>query len=114
MEFKKDIDFEVFEQLDIRVGTITKCEKHPDADRLLVFQVDFKDFQRQILSSIAMHYPNCEALVGKQVVAILNLKPRKLRGLLSHGMLLCAENEEDTMLSLISTLEKVEDGLFVA
>lgn len=113
MELKPEVTYDDFDKLDIRVGTITKCEKHPDADRLLVFQVDFKDFQRQILSSISMYYQP-EELVGKQVCAIVNFKPRKLRGMESHGMILCAENEEDTMLSLVTTLARIDDGLFVA
>jgi len=113
MEIKPICSLDDFDKLDIRVGTITKCELHPNADRLLVFQVDFGEFQRQIISSIAMYYKP-EDLVGKQVCAIVNLEPHKFRALESDGMLLCAENAEDTMLSLVSTLEKIQNGLYIA
>src|SRR5574344_2623323 len=97
MEIKPICSLDDFDKLDIRVGTITKCEMHPNADRLLVFQVDFGECQRQIVSSIAMYYKP-EDLIGKQVCAIVNFKARMIRGVESHGMLLCAENEEDTKL----------------
>lgn len=113
MELKPICSLDEFDKLDIRVGTITKCELHPNADRLLVFQVDFGEFQRQIISSIAMYYKP-EQLEGKQVLAIVNLEPHKFRGLESDGMLLCAENAEDTMLSLATTMEKIQNGLYVA
>jgi methionyl-tRNA synthetase C-terminal region/beta chain len=112
MELKPEIKYDDFEKLDIRVGTITKCEKQENAERLLIFQVDFGEFTRQIVSSIAMYYKP-EELVGKQVCAIVNFKPRLIRGIESNGMLLCAENEEDTMLSLVTTMAKIKDGLFV-
>jgi len=112
MEIKPICSLDEFDKLDLRVGTITKCENHPNADRLLIFQVDFGEFQRQIISSIAMYYKP-EDVVGKQVVAIVNLEPHKFRGIESNGMLLCAQNKEDTMLSLLSVLEKIDNGLFV-
>ncbi len=111
MDIKDEVSYNDFSKLDIRVGTILECVKHPNADNLLVFKVDFSNFQRQIISSISKYYTNPDELVGKQVVAILNFKPMKLRGLESHGMLLSAENEEDTMLSLLTTLDKVDNGL---
>lgn len=93
-EHKPEIEFPDFDKVEMRVGEIIKCEKHPEADRLLVFQVDFGDEQRQILSSIAMHYKP-EELIGKHVIAVTNLKPRKMRGLDSNGMLICAVREVD-------------------
>ena len=94
VEHKPEIEFPDFDKVEMRVGEIIKCEKHPDADKLLVFQIDFGDEQRQILSSIAMHYKP-EELIGKNVIAITNLKPRKMRGLDSNGMLICAVREVD-------------------
>ena len=94
IEHKPEIEFPDFDKVEMRVGEIIKCEKHPDADRLLVFQVDFGDEQRQILSSIAMHYKP-EETIGKHVIAVTNLKPRKMRGLDSNGMLICAVREVD-------------------
>jgi len=112
MELKPDCTFDEFEKLDIRLGTIIDCKKQENSERLLVFQVDFGEFQRQIVSSIAMYYKP-EDLIGKQVCAIVNFKARVIRGVESHGMLLCAENEEDTMLSLVTTMEKINNGLFI-
>ena len=112
MELKPEVNYDEFSKLDIRLGTIIDCKKQENAERLLVFQVDFGDFKRQIVSSIAMYYKP-EDLIGKQVCAIVNFKPKMIRGVESHGMLLCAENEEDTKLSLVSTLEKIDNGLFI-
>ena len=92
-EHKADIEFPDFEKVEMIVGEVTKCEKHPDADKLLVFQIDFGFEQRQILSGIAAYYKP-EDLVGKHVIAVTNLKPRRIRGLESNGMLLSAVNKE--------------------
>ena len=83
-----------FDKVEMRVGEVVECKKHPDADKLLVFQIDFGDEKRQILSSIAEYYKP-EDVIGKHVVAITNLKPRKMRGLDSNGMLICAVKEID-------------------
>ena len=90
------------------VGEVTECKKHPDADKILVFNVDFGFEQRQILSGVAKHYKP-EQLVGKKVIAVTNLKPRKIRGLESNGMLLSAVKEVDgkeTLELLTSDMEK--------
>ena len=92
VEHKAEIAFEDFDKVEMVVGRVLTCEKHPDADKILVFQVDFGYEQRQILSGVAEFYKP-EDLVGKKVIAILNLKPRKIRGLDSNGMLLSAVRE---------------------
>ena len=94
VELKPEIEFDTFNACELRVGQVTKCEKHPNADKILVFNVDFGFEQRQILSGVAEFYKP-EELVGKKVVAILNLKPRKIRGLDSNGMLLSAVENKD-------------------
>lgn len=94
IKHKPEIEFSDFEKIELKVGEVIKCEKHPDADKLLVFQIDFGGETRQILSSIAEHYSPNE-LIGKHVVAITNLKPRKMRGLESQGMLICASNTNE-------------------
>ena len=94
VKHKPEIEFSDFDKIELRVGEVIKCEKHPEADKLLVFQIDFGDEQRQILSGIAMHYKP-EKLIGKHVIAVTNLKPRKMRGLDSNGMLICAVKEAD-------------------
>ncbi|MBR3301205.1 MAG: methionine--tRNA ligase subunit beta, partial [Firmicutes bacterium] len=91
--FKEDIEFDTFEKIDLRAGTILSAEKHPKADKLLVFQVDLGSEKRQIISGVAAHYKP-EECVGKRVMAVVNLKPRKLRGLDSCGMLLFSTDPE--------------------
>ncbi len=88
---KDSIDYEDFAKLDMRVGLVQSCEKHPNADKLLVFQVKMGNEVRQIVSGVADCYKP-EELVGKKVIVLANLKPRKLRGLESNGMLLFADN----------------------
>lgn len=90
---KPEIQFDDFVKLDLRTGTITAAEKVPKADKLLKLSVDLASEQRTVVSGIAEHY-KAEEIVGKQVVLVANLAPRKLRGILSQGMILMAENEE--------------------
>lgn len=103
---KDTIEFESFEKVEMIVGQVTECKKHPDADKILVFNVDFGFEQRQILSGVAKYYKP-EELVGRKVVAVTNLKPRKIRGLESNGMLLSAVKEVDGK----ETLELVSSNM---
>lgn len=88
---KELIEYDDFDKLDMRVGLIQSCEKHPKADKLLVFSVKMGNEVRQIISGVAQCYKP-DDLVGKKVIVVANLKPRKLRGLESNGMLLFADN----------------------
>ncbi len=90
---KETIAFDDFEKLDLRVGTILTAKKHEKADKLLVFEVDFGFEKRQIISGVAGSYKP-EDCVGQKVVAVLNLAPRKIRGVESNGMLLFGLNGE--------------------
>ena len=94
LELKDTIQFDDFDKIDLRVGTILKAEKHPKADKLLVFQVKMGTETRQIISGVANYYKP-EDCVGKKVVVVANLAPRKLRGLESKGMILFADNQVD-------------------
>ncbi|MCC8194840.1 MAG: methionine--tRNA ligase subunit beta, partial [Deltaproteobacteria bacterium] len=97
-----------FEKLDIRVGTIRVAEQHPNADKLLLLEVDLGEGKpRQIVSGIAAHF-DPRTLVGTQVTVVANLAPRKLRGLESQGMILTADDGEG--LKLITTGGTVPDG----
>lgn len=87
------ITIEDFTKVEMVVGEILECKKHPDADKLLISKVNTKDRVRQIVSGIASYY-NPEELVGKKVVIVKNLKPVKLRGVLSEGMLLAGKNKK--------------------
>lgn len=101
------IDVDDFAKVELKVGTIVSCEKHPKADRLLVEQIDLGDETRQIVSGIAKYYQP-EDLVGKQVVVVTNLKPVKLRGVESNGMILCAADKKH--LSIVSVDQPMPNG----
>lgn len=106
---KETIEFETFEKLDIRVATVIECERVPKTDKLLRFLLDDGLNKRTILSGIAAYYPNPEELVGQQVCFIANLAPRKMRGILSEGMILSAENADGT-LALVKPASLVSPG----
>lgn len=103
---KEEIVYDDFAKLDLRMGTIKVAEKVPKADKLLRLEIDLGFEERQILSGVAEQM-NPEALVGKRVVVVANLKPRNLRGFESQGMVLMAENR-DGVLCLINA--EGEDG----
>ena len=106
---KETIQFDMFEKLDIRVGRVLECEKVPKTDKLLRFLLDDGLKKRTILSGIAAYYPNPQELVGQQVCFIANLEPRRMRGLLSEGMILSAENM-DGSLALVAPTKDVLPG----
>ena len=91
-----DVDFDTFMKLDIRVGTVLECQKVPKADKLLQFLIDDGLEKRTIVSGIAKYYAP-EDLVGKQVCFVSNFAPRKLKGVLSQGMILSAENADRSL-----------------
>lgn len=109
LELKPEIEYDDFDKMDFRVGTILSAEKHPKADKLLVFQVKMGTETRQIISGVA-NYFKPEDCIGKKVVVVANLKPRKLRGLESKGMLLFADNEIDGRETLEFITTAAEDG----
>jgi methionyl-tRNA synthetase len=106
---KDNVSFEDFTRLDIRVGTVLDCQKVPKADKLLQFRIADGLQDRTILSGIAAYYPNPEELIGKQVCFIANFEPRKLRGVMSEGMILSAE-DADGKLVLIQPGQLVTNG----
>ena len=101
-------DFENFEKLDIRVGTVEECVKVEKSDKLLKLTVNDGNGKRTIVSDIAKHY-SPEEMKGKQVCFIANLPPRKLRGIESQGMILCSENADGT-LGFVTVDRKAENG----
>jgi methionyl-tRNA synthetase len=88
---KPEIVFDDFAKIDLKVGTIVTAEKVEKADKLLKLQVDLGFETRTIVSGIALHFTP-EDIVGKQVVVVVNLAPRKMRGIESNGMILMAED----------------------
>ena len=109
LELKDEIVYDDFDKLDLRVGTILEAEKHPKADKLLVFQVQLGTEKRQIISGVA-NYFKPEECVGRKVVVVANLAPRKLRGLESKGMILFADDIADGKETLQFVTTIANDG----
>lgn len=105
--YKDYIEFEEFEKLDIRVGKVIECEKVPKSSKLLRFTLQVGSETRQILSGISK-YHTPEELIGKNVLFVANLKPRKMMGLESCGMILSAEYEDK--LTVLTTLNDIQSG----
>lgn len=103
------IQYDEFLKLDLRVGTVTQAEPHPNADKLLVLQVELGTEQRQLVAGIRGHYEP-GALVGKQIVVVANLAPRMMRGLESKGMLLAASTADHTQVILLTTERPIAPG----
>ena len=110
---KETVSYDDFGKLDIRVGTVLECTKVPKADKLLQFRLDDGMGGRTILSGIAQSYPNPEELVGTQVCFIANFESKKLRGVMSEGMILSAENS-DGKLVLVQPKDIVTNGVSVS
>ena len=109
VETKPQIVFDDFEKVELKVGTILNSEKVEKSDKLLKNTIKIGNETRTIVSGIAEHYKP-EEIIGKQVVVVTNLAPRKIRGIESNGMVLCAFNDETKTLKIISPEKEVEDG----
>ena len=109
---KAEITIDDFAKLDLRVARVIAAEKVANSDRLLKLQLKVGNETRQVVSGIAEHY-SAEELVGKDLILVANLKPVKLRGNLSQGMILAASNE-DGKLSLVTVDREIEPGSTVS
>ena len=105
---RENIEFDDFTKLDIRVGTVLECTKVPKASKLLQFKIDDGLEGRTIVSGIAAHFKP-EELVGKQVCFVANLAPRTIRGIVSEGMILSAEDNEGK-LSILTVSPEAKPG----
>ena len=103
-----EVEFNDFVKLDLRVGKILECKRHENATKLLVSKIDTGDKVRNIVSGIAEFYEP-EELIGKMVQVVANLKPVKLRGELSEGMILCGETA-DKKLYIVEVSNELEPG----
>ena len=112
VDIKANVPFEEWEKVDIRVGKVLECTKVPKADKLLQFKLDDGMGGRTIVSGIAQSYPDPQVLVGKQVLFIANFEPRKLRGIMSEGMILSAV-DADGKLVVCTTSRDVKPGCSV-
>ena len=110
------VSYEEFKKMDIRVGTIKEVEAVPETDKLLRCQIDFNEVDeegnkklRQIISGIKEYYPETEKLIGKQVLYIVNLEPRTIKGFESNGMLMAVDGKEGKPVFLVPEVE-VDNG----
>lgn len=109
-ETKAEIEYDDFAKLDLRVAEVLACEKVENADKLLKFTLKVGEETRTVVSGIAKFYANPAELVGKKLVLVANLKPKKIRGIMSHGMLLSAATADDSMLELVQITGETPNG----
>lgn len=107
-KLSEEISIDDFMKIDLRVAKVLAAEKVEGSDKLLKLQVTVAGEERQIVAGIAQHYQP-EQMIGKEIVVVANLKPAKLRGVLSQGMLLAASNE-DGQLALVRPEQEIGDG----
>jgi methionyl-tRNA synthetase len=105
---KEEISIDDFAKLDLRTAEVVACEKVEKSNKLLKLTLEVGGATRQVVSGIAEHY-SPEDMIGKKVVMVYNLKPVKLRGVLSEGMILCGE-DENGKLSLATLYDNLEAG----
>jgi methionyl-tRNA synthetase len=104
----ENIVFEDFQKMELRVAEIKTCEDIEGADKLYKLTIDAGE-ERTIVAGIKLHYTR-EELIGKKIVIVANLEPRKLRGIISHGMLLAASTEDKSLLSLVTLDKAIPNG----
>ena len=112
MDVKPTITYDDFTKLDLRVATVVAAEAHPNADKLIKLQIDLGGEQRQICAGLRQ-FADPADLVGKQIVVVANLAPRKMRGEESNGMLLAATVADGDQLQdvvLLTTIKPVAPG----
>ena len=112
LNYKTEIQFDDFAKIDLKTGTILSAEKVEKADKLLKLEIDLGAEKRIIVSGIALHF-NPEEIVGKQVVVVANLAPRKMRGIESNGMILMAE-DADGKLKFVAPDVQIANGSAVS
>jgi len=108
-----EVNFEDWSKLDLRVAEIKKVEEIEGADKLYKLTLDVGEIGERIICSGLKEYYSSEELLNKKIIYFSNLKPKKLRGILSQGMLLAASNEDDSKVVLISPSEDIGNGTIV-
>jgi methionyl-tRNA synthetase len=104
------INYDDFAKLDLRVATVLECKAHPNADKLLVLQIDLGTERRQICAGLRQHVADPQSLVGKQIVVVANLAPRQMRGEISQGMLLAATDPPSGRVIVVTPSEPAAAG----
>ncbi|MFP3938138.1 MAG: methionine--tRNA ligase subunit beta [Phycisphaerae bacterium] len=115
MSDKPTVSFDDFTKLDLRVGKVTEVKDHPNADKLLVLSVDLGDEQRTLVAGLKP-YCSPEELLGKEIIVVANLEPRKVRGVESRGMLLAASHEQEgeQQVTILTTNGEVPPGASIS
>ena len=105
------ITYEDFAKLDIRVARVLEVSDHPNADKLILLQIDLGPLgQRQIVAGLKPYYPDPQVLAGKDIVVVANLAPRTMRGQTSHGMLLAGSSDDRQRVVILTSDEPLEPG----
>lgn len=113
-ETKAEITYDDFAKLDLRVVEVLECSKVENADKLLQFKLKMGDEIRTVVSGIAKFYEKPEDLIGQKLVLVANLAPKKIRGIMSHGMLLSAATDDDSLLQVLQvTHDEIPSGATV-
>jgi methionyl-tRNA synthetase len=114
-QVKPIIAFEDFAKLDLRVAKVLEVRDHPNADKLICMTIDLGDRRQEIIAGLKGHYAP-ESLVGRQIIVVANIQPRKMRGLESNGMLLAATTGEgpDQKVVILTTDQPVPSGSPIA
>ena len=109
------ITYDDFVKLDLRIAKVTEAVAHPNADKLLLLQVDLGPLgARQIVAGLREYYSDPATLVGKLIVIVANLAPRTMRGIESQGMLLAASDDERSQIITLTTSEDIAPGASVS
>ena len=113
--FKDEIAYDDFSKLDIRVGLVKECKFVEKADKLLQFTIDIGGEERTIVSGIRSFYKEPADLIGKKLVVLANLAPKKIRGIMSHGMILTAASDDDSVLEVLQIgAEAIQSGASIS
>ena len=98
---KPTVSYADFQKLDLRIAKVTRVSDHPNADKLIVLDIDLGGEPRQIIAGLKPYLDDPQSLAGKSIVVVANLEPRKMRGLESKGMLLAASWEAEGKLNVV-------------
>jgi methionyl-tRNA synthetase len=104
------ITYDDFAKLDLRIATVLECKVHPNADKLLVLQIDLGGERRQICAGLRQQIADPQSLVGKQIVVVANLAARQMRGEISQGMLLAASDPATGRVIIVIPSEPMTAG----
>jgi len=106
------ISFDDFCKVELRVGKVIEASDHPNADKLILLKVDLGDEQRQIIAGLKGYYTP-DQLMGKEIIIVVNLAPRMMRGLESQGMLLAASSQDRSKVVVLGPETEIEPGASV-